>query len=171
MSSVLVSTVAGAISTLLGHMQDVAANQLDLDLSVFLGPPTDQVNGNYLMLGNYPDGLEFITNYHSPRSVLGIEKAHNEDYQLVGHIRSWSGSADPNDVLTTINNAFAIVNDLAGRIEDDWNGSGALSTAGSWSVSEITQPESGPLGDLGGWGIIITFTVQVVNGWIEPQES
>ena len=172
MSSVLTSTVSGAVGVLMGHLQTVATNLPALSLGVYLGPPQGNVANNYVMLGDYPNGTTFLASYHCPRVVLGIEKGHMEDYQLVGHIQCWSGSWDPTG---TIDNAFAVAGQLGGLIEDDWTASGTLGTqingqptgVGSWSLADITQLESGP-SNVGGWGVVLGFTVQVTEAWIQP---
>lgn len=164
----IVSTVPGALKTLRGYLQTVADANTGLNAAVYFGPPTGGGNPtpNYLMVGNYENG-ELISGYEQDFRTLSIASAtKNEDYIIPCAIRTWSGDNGATSQFDRINDAFALLDGVMQLFQTHPTGTGALSSSGTWQVSEITMPESGPSNN-GGWGVMLAFEVHVFNVTIQ----
>jgi hypothetical protein len=157
--TVLTSTVPGAITTLQTHLQNVAAANPSLEAAVYLGLPTQTVTSNYLMIGSYPNG-EIVDGYESGFAAIpGASKLKSEEYNLLGHIRTWAGNVQPADRIA---DAFTLLDGLLEELTNDIGGSGQLTPSGSWQVAAVDNPLATPMSP-NGWGFVLAFTVHVWN--------
>lgn len=155
----LTSTVPGAIQQLYTYIQAVAAANPTLNISTHLGLPIEYVANNYIMIGHYETG-ELIDHYLQDWAGLPAGAVRkNEEYDIVCSLRSWAGDSAPTTELTNI---FTMLDGVMGKVMTDPNASGTITASGSWQVTDIKTPESGPLGTKG-WGVIMTFAVAVRN--------
>jgi hypothetical protein len=112
-----------------------------------------------MMVGNFENG-QLIQNYLQTWAGLpAIANRKNEQYEILGTIRTWDGSSSPVNRLT---DAFTLLDGVMSQFANDPNGSGAITSSGTWSIGGIELPSSGPFGGKG-WGALITFTVSVIN--------
>jgi hypothetical protein len=165
-TATVVSTVPGAIGTLQTHFDNVAAANPTLNLGVFVGDPTGELPNNYLMIGSWPEG-NLIDGYEGGFPWLqanGYEKS--EDYKVTCHLRVWGGDVDQ---LGRLTDAFTVIDGVLSELTGDVGGSSSLSSSGSWQVTDIANPLTGPMGAVGGWGLIFTFDVHVVNVRLSSQ--
>jgi len=160
MSETLTSTVPGAIAQLFAYMKQVADANPTLSVGTYLGLPTGtEVSNNYLMVGEDESG-QLLSGYRQEWAGLPASaNRSSEEYGIPCSLRAWQGDSDPASRLT---DAFTMFDSLMGFLQNDPGASGALTPSGSWKVSTLELPESGPFGGKG-WGVIGSFTVQIIN--------
>jgi hypothetical protein len=156
------STVPGAISAIQGYFGTVAVFNPSLALGIYTGPPIENVANNFLMIGGYPDGAEMVTSYSSTWAVLpAAAKTVTEDYAISCCLRTWAGDSDPTSRLA---DAFMLLSQIHEQVVTDPSGSGNLSTSGSWGeFGPVSMPICGPFEGVGGWGVVLTFDIRVIN--------
>ncbi len=155
----LVSTIPGAVQTLTGYMTAVASQYPDLNIGVYTGQPISAVANNFMMVGHYEDGSLITEAKYAWAGMPVTSKVRYEEYALQGTIRAWTGSNDPSG---TIANAFLLSDALQEQIVSDPGGSGTISPSGSWGEYTTTMEACGPL-DGRGWGVVLAFTLEVLN--------
>ena len=171
----LQSTVPGALGQLYTYMQTVAAsigqfNRPAGTIGVYLGLPIERVEPNYLMVGNDETG-ELFQGYEQDWVGMPATKPRKgEVYSIPCSVRTWCGSpgvTGGSAQVDRMNEAFQLVNGLLEEIMADPNGSSNgqsnLTASGSWQIKTLTNPASGPLGDEGGWGVVLELNVAVIN--------
>lgn len=169
----LVSTVPGALNQLYTYMQTVVDSIGSFpsgDIGVYLGVPIEVVEPNFIGVGNDETG-ELFTNYEQNWVGMPATKPRKgETYSIPCTIRSWSRSSPVQGSTAKVdrmNEAFLLVNGLMQEIMADpngnSNGTSNLTASGSWQIKSLTNPASGPLGDRGGWGVVLALTVAVIN--------
>jgi hypothetical protein len=160
MAQTLTSTVPGAITQLFAYMQQVAADNPSLEIGTYLGTPIGTaLTANYLILGEDETG-QLLTGYR--QEWAGLPAAANrssEEYGVPCCLRAYAGNSDPAARLV---DSFTMFDGLMGYLQDDPGASGALTPSGSWKVSNLDMPSSGPFGGKG-WGVLMTFTVSIIN--------
>jgi hypothetical protein len=159
----LTSTVPGAIAALVTHLGNVATAQSALNLSTSVGLPIEEVHDNFVMIGDVEDG-SLVSGYRQDwRGMPAYAERRSEQYGIPCAIRAFAGSSAPTARIT---DAFAIFDAVLAEIQSDpqasVNGGYPLTPSGSWQVTNMQIPMSGPL-EGAGWGLYITFTVSVSN--------
>lgn len=155
----LTSTVPGAIQQLLTYIEGVATANPSLEISTSIGLPIARVANNYIMVGNYETG-ELIDNYHQDWAGLPAGAVRkNEEYDILCSLRAWSGESDP---VSRLNDAYTMFDGVMGFVMTNPGANGTITASGSWQVTDVKMPESGPF-DAKGWGVIMTFAVSVRN--------
>ena len=156
------STIPGAVSTLQGYMNTVAAATTVSDVGVYVGYSVrrEGMAHNYLMVGNYDGGIPVLAVESNWNAIPGQSLLRSESYALEGHVRTWAGGQD---YQSRLNDAFALLNALQDQIFADLGGSGTLTPPGSWGGFNWRVEEFGPLGDPKGWGVVIGFELHVIN--------
>jgi len=154
------STVPGAISAVAGYLAAVAAANPSLDVATYIGPPIETVANRFMAIGAYPNFDELVVGYRSDWAAMpATSRWVSEEYEVAGCLRTWAGNSDPQSRLTE---AFTLLNGLREQILLDPGGGGALSPSGSWGTFTTGMAHSGPIGGQG-WGIVLTFQIQVIN--------
>lgn len=160
MSQTLTTTVPGAIAQLFTYMEQVAADNPDLEIGTYLGTPIGTgLTANYLILGQDETG-QLLQGYH--QEWAGFPAAANrseEEYGIPCCLRAMAGDINPVGRLT---DAFTMLDSLMGYLQSDPHASGALTPSGSWKLTSLEMPESGPFGGRG-WGVLMSFTVSIIN--------
>lgn len=159
MATTLTSTVPGAVSVLQTHFQNVANANPAMEIGVYLGLPVAAVKNNYLMIGNYQDGKVLASYRQDWVGMPAATAVKSETYSLNCSLRAWAGSSDP---LARQADAYTMIDGVLSELQSDPGGSGELTASGSWQVTEMEEAENGPLGE-SGWGVVFTFTVEVIN--------
>jgi hypothetical protein len=153
--------VPGAVQTIQTYFTNVASALPQYDIGTYLFFPTADVNQNYLILGHWENGEEVVVNYDSTwESLPAANQYIGETYRIQMSLRVWSGEVDP---LGRLTDAFTILDSLRAQFVNDPGGSGQLSPSGSWGKWSVSMPTSGPLGQLGGWGIVLAIESEVIN--------
>lgn len=161
--STITSTIPGAAQTLAGYMKTVATANPSLNPGVYVaGIPTASIRANWMMVGNYPDGIIVAPDTYTWAAIPGAAKLRSESYALQGCIATWAGAADSNAALARISDAFTLLNGIHEQITSDLGGSGSLSPSGSWGDLDVVMEHNGPLGGKG-WGVILGFELHVIN--------
>lgn len=155
-----ISTIPGAVAVLEGYMSTVASASSVSDVNVYVGYSAPTPSYNYMMVGDYEEGLLMTRIASTWATFPAAAKRRTEEYSLVGHIRTWAGGYD---WQSRLNDAFALLDALQDQILGDPQGSGALTTAGAWGSFDSTMKANGPLGDPTGWGVVIEFELSVLN--------
>jgi hypothetical protein len=163
--STLTSTIPGAILTLQYYMQEVASTNPSLDIGVYLGEPVESVANNFMVIGAYETWEPVSLSTYSWATIPASFQIVSESYALQGTIRAWQENIDQ---LGRLNDAFTMINGLHQALRNDPNaialGTGpALTDPGSWGDFDVTMEAYGPLGDLGGWGVVLGFELHVIN--------
>lgn len=158
--SQLISTVPGAVATLQTHFLNVRTANPSLDVGVFLGPPVgQQIPDNRLVIGAH-ETYELLTSYTGDFAAIpGASYLKSEDYVIACHLQVW---ADPPDPIGRITDAFTVMSGVLTELTGDIGASGTITPSGSWQVTSMRTPITGPI-DGGGWGIVIEFDVHVFN--------
>src|SRR6185437_8005842 len=156
----LTSTVPGAIGCLQTHLRNVAAANPALKVGVFLGPPTgQQVPNNRFCIGSH-ENFELLTTYNGEFAAIpGASYLKSEEYVIACHLQVW---ADPPDPLDRITDGFTLMSGVLSELTGDIGASGTITPSGSWQVTSMRTPYSGP-GPEGGWGLVIEFDIHVWN--------
>lgn len=155
-----VSTVPAAIETLAGYFQAVAAANPALEVGVYTGLPVETVNDNYIMIGSWDGGQDWILNYHSTWEALpSASQWIGEEYEIQCALRTYNGAPDLAGRLT---DAFTLFNGVRQEIVNDPGGSANLSPSGSWGAVTVTMPACGPI-NKAGWGVVLSFNIGVIN--------
>ena len=157
------STVPGAIQTLQGYMQTVAAANPSLNVGVYLGPPIGSIKDNFMAVGSYQDWAPVAPESYSWAALPGQAKRRTESYSLQATIRSYSGGVS--EPLARLDEAFTLLNGLHQQILNDINGSGTLSPSGGWGALHVTMEAFGPL-DGKGFGVVLALDLAVVSAEI-----
>ncbi len=155
----LTSTVPGALSALETDLQAVATANPSLDVGVYLGVPIANVTNNYLAISEWETG-ELIVNYRQEWAGLPANPPRrSEEYGIPVTIRAWAGDSDPQSRIADL---FTLVDGVLGAVQADPQASGALTSSGSWQATELTIPESGPLGGKG-FGVVAQLIIEITN--------
>lgn len=161
----VVSTIPGAIETLKGYLDSIAAtNPLgQVPLGTYYGyqTPLAAMAANFMMVGDYEEGILHGTSTGTWARLPAMSKERTEEYHLNGALRCWQGGND--QVRQVLDNAFTLLNALQTAVVNDPGGSGNLSASGSWGALEFDQLANGPLATTAGWGVVYGFTLQVEN--------
>lgn len=171
MTVALVSTVPGAVGVLEGHFNNVAAANPALNVGVFVGPPVGQnVPNNHLAICGYPvnDGEMVVGWLGKFNAIPGSLYLKGEDYSLACHLQTWSGEVDP---ISRITEAWTLLSGVMTELTLSAaaiGGSGSLTPSGSWEISNVGNPHSGPFATGGGWGMVLTFDIHV---WLVQMQS
>lgn len=166
MTVTLTSTLPGAIATLETHLQAVADANRTLDPSggpvgVFVGPPVGQQVPNYRFCVGAADTFELLKKYDGGFAAIpGASYLKSEDYVLTGHLQCW---AEPVDPIGRITDAFTLMSGLLAALTGDIGASGTITPSGSWQITSMTTPFSGPFQASAGWGIVVEFDIHVWN--------
>jgi hypothetical protein len=163
----ITSTIPGAAQTLLGYMQAVAGANPDLDVQVYTGwPVTSAWSPNFMMLGDYKEGLVVSPDSYRWAAVPGAAKLRFEEYALMGCIRAWSGSPDGTAPFDRLGEAYTLLNGLHDQIVSDIGGDSyvvdSLTSSGSWGDLGVTMDAFGQI-DGKGWGVVLGFELHVIN--------
>jgi hypothetical protein len=163
------STIPGAITTLQGYLQTVADNNPSLNLTVAVGWPIGTVPNSWLMLGSFAqEGSDIITGWDTDWTGFPAGR-RSETYTLNGSVVVWSGNVDP---IGRITDAFTVLDAIQSEIVSDPQGSGTLSSSGSWGEFKASSPTTGPFemadGTTTGWGVVVEFTLDVINVRLNP---
>lgn len=164
----LTSTVPGALAMLVTKFKAVASANPTLNIEVLLGEAMGpgEPSPNYLMVGNWETG-ELIANYKQDfRGMPAVSAWKNEDYVIPCNLRAWAGTAPPASPTAPqarLTSAFGILDGVLRQLQADPSGSGALSSSGTWQVTSIEMPMTGPWPAVGGWGVLMVFDVHVFN--------
>ena len=160
MSQTITSTVPGAIAQLFAYMEQVAEDNPDLNIGTYLGTPIGTaLSPNYFILGEDETG-QLLQGYH--QEWAGLPAAANrsaEEYGIPCCLRAYAGNSDP---ISRLTDAFTMLDGLMGYLQLDPGASGALTPSGTWKLSGLEMPESGPFGGKG-WGVLMSFTVSIIN--------
>jgi hypothetical protein len=164
----ITSTVPAAAATLAAYMQAVADANPALNPGVYVGGiPTATVRDNFLMVGNYAEGIIVAPETYSWAAVPGMAKLRLEAYALFGCIRVWTGAAGTDASLARLGEAFTLLNGLHQEIVDDLGGDlvavDSLTSSGSWGDLDVTMEINGPIGTKKGWGVVLQFELHVIN--------
>jgi hypothetical protein len=162
----LTSTVPGCIAALTTHLNTVASDNSSLNIGIYTGLPIETLKDNFIMIGDYNDG-KLIEGYAQDwRGFPAVAERKSEAYALPCSLRAWSGNSDP---VSRITDAFTMMDAVMGQLQGDpqgtVNGGYPLTPSGSWQVTSIDMPTSGPLGGAG-WGVVLTFLVDVINVYL-----
>ena len=157
------TTIPDAINALYSHFQVVQANLTNLHLGVYIGPPIATAENNFLTIGE-PDTGEMFANYQQAfRGMPAIAGHKEESYTIPCGLRVWDGGTDQ---VARIQDLVTIFDAVLGELQSDpgaeINGFPALSPSGSWNATAIVNQRSGPIGGKG-WGMLSTFTVEIIN--------
>jgi hypothetical protein len=163
----LVSTVPGALQQMFSYVQIVAntynnfnGGQVGAYLGLAIG---ESIENNYLQIGDDETGELFIGYRQDWVGLPAHGWRKGEEYTIPVCLRVWSGEVDQFARLT---DAFTLVNALMNQIMADpnglANGSPNLTASGSWQITGLTQPFSGPIKGKG-WGVMLKITVAVKN--------
>lgn len=161
----LVSTVLGAITTLQGYMNTVAAATTVTPTPAVYLFQTATLGGaqyNYMMIGDYHTGTPVAPDSYTWRELGSTRR--NEVYALQGTIACWSGGGSGDAgaaALARIDDAYSLLNALHQQILGDKGGSGNLSPSGSWGELVVHMEECGPMN--AGWGVVLGFDLHVLN--------
>jgi len=160
----LTSTVPGALLQMYKYVQAVvAANSPFAKSGViegYFGKPTTHVSNNFLMVGSDETG-ELWTGYKQDWvGMPATVKRKGEEYTILLTARTWAGNT--NGQADRLNEVWALADGLIDQVMSDPGGSGNLTASGSWQVTGVENPASGPLGRKG-WGTVLAITVQVIN--------
>lgn len=156
----LTSTVNAAISTLLDHFQTVATQSV-LKVTVYDGIPIEYATDNVLMVGHYETGQQVTYDQDWAAFPASVGRK-SEQYQIQCSLKVWSGDSSFLAPAARRDEAWALLDAVMSELQSDPLGSGVLSPSGSWQVTHVDNPETGPLSG-SGWGVIYTFTVDVIN--------
>ena len=159
----LTSTIPGALSALETHMQNVASAHPLLNISVHVGIPIAEVENNYLAIGTYETG-ELVLDYEQDWAGFpAAAERKSERYKIPCTVRAWAGNTDP---ISRITDLFTMLDGILAELQADpqatVNGGYPLTPSGSWQISRVDIPVSGPLNNKG-WGIVASFEVDVIN--------
>lgn len=156
-----VSTVPGAITSLRTHFKNVADANNDLDLGLYLGPPTNTVKNNFISIGDPLGEGQIITNYS--QAFQGMQQTEylrrTEAYGIHCCLRVWQADIDQ---VTRFGEALRLISSITSELSSDIHGSDQLSPSGQWELTTFENTIAGPLNG-GGWGCIFEFAVLVSN--------
>lgn len=155
------STVEDSPFVLYSYLEQVAAENADLNCSVYFGLPAGQSPSlNYLMVGDWETGSLGLNGYRQSWAALPASAGlRYEPYSLDLTIRTWAGTNDPKGRWSDATRLFS---GLVSAIVADPGGSDRLTPSGSWGDITMTVPYSGPM-EGKGWGVYLAVTVSVLN--------
>jgi hypothetical protein len=162
----LTSTVPGAIAALEAHLANVVTALPSLNITAVTGIPVEQVGQNFIMVGEVETG-QLLTGYHQDwRGFPASAERKSEEYGIPCTIRAWSGESVSTSPATIVGDAFTMLDAVMAELQSDpqatITGGYPLTPSGSWQVTEVDIPTSGPLGGQG-WGVYMTFVVSIIN--------
>ncbi|HEX5347849.1 MAG TPA: hypothetical protein VFW64_12245 [Pseudonocardiaceae bacterium] len=166
----VVSTVPGAVAALKARMDTVAAANPALNVSTHVGAIPKSVNNNFLGIGDIETGDLLATYVQDIAGVPAYANVRSEQYGIRCVIRTWTGSGgEAGEPAARLSEAFGLLDGVNQLLCADLvTGPAAdalaaiLTPSGSWYLGEVAAPAAGPLGG-GGWGCVLSFTVEVIN--------
>lgn len=154
------STVPGAIGTVYGYLQTVAAQNPALDVGTYIGLVPGYAANNFMQIGEWETGALLGPGAKTSWETFPANAAlRHEEYTILGTIRSWAGNVDPQG---RIGDAFTLLNGLHAQVVADIGGSGTLTPSGSWGDLDWTVATSGVMGGEG-WGVVLAWELHVIN--------
>lgn len=143
------------------HFQNVSAANADLNLGLYVGPPINKVQSNFISIGNPEGEGDIITNYVS--AFQGMYQAsalrRTEEYGIHCWMRMWANDVNQ---MARFGEAMAVISAITSEFAGDIHGSGQLSPSGEWQLTTFENTVAGILGG-SGWGVIFEFAIQVKN--------
>lgn len=163
MSTIITSTIPGAIAAVSGYMSAIADANPAWVLGTYPeGLPTASVSNNLIALGDWETGSTVTPVSYKWAAIPGAAKLRYEAYALSGTVRTAGGAGGQIGAGERISDAFAIFNAFHEQVVSDPGGGGNLSPSGSWGDLDMTMHYSGPSGQ-SGWMVVLGFELHVIN--------
>lgn len=166
--STFTSTIPGAITTLQGYMNTVAAASSVPDVQVLLGYtiPRTGMSYNFMMVGDFENGILWQPAEGTWEDLPVAAKRRQEKYSLNGCICTFAGGTD---LQSRLNDAFSLLDALYEQILSDPgantgpSGNNTLTPSGSWGRLSYRNLGNGPFVNTAGFGVVIDFELEVIN--------